>query len=305
MENSLLDLHNPQFPSGAKVLRLPGGVHTIARPLHLPGGTSLLLEPDAVLCADESFEGEALVIVGAGESTSHAPRAQIRGGTLDANRLPITGILVDHASRFEIAEVEVRNACGQGIHVGRRGHYETNIRDVRVYLDQSTPHGPGSIGVHYDKCTDSYVNSLVVIGYETGVRSDSSSNDFHQVHVWNFPGNGPLRNCFVCNGWNDSWNQCYADSPMGAPGGVGFRVSRPFNRIASSRVYLNDWALDNDVIGVLLEESGTHGSYFGNHFTAREGHRMKAAFEGNFDGAHFWGNSYAPTVSAGRTGEDG
>ncbi|OPZ80483.1 MAG: hypothetical protein BWY76_03343 [bacterium ADurb.Bin429] len=173
------------------------------------------------------------------------------------------------------------------------------MSNVRLYLEPEVQNLPGSIGLHYQRCTDSLVSLVVIIGYETGLRSDSSSNDFQQVHVWNFKSNGDLKVCFACNGWNDTYNQCYADSPITEEMGYGFHVTRPFQRITNCRIYNNNWATDNRVIGIYIADGGTHGTYLGNHFTAREEHRILKAFDGNLDSACIVGNSYAPTVSGG------
>ena len=287
--------------NGGGTLELHDGVHAVSRPLELPQSVSLVLSPGATLKALPRFEGSALVIKKAGPRGVHLPYGCIRGGTLDASALPITGILVEYACRFHIADLEIKNALLKGIHIGVEGWYEVNLSNLRVYLDMDQHHAPGSVGIHYDRCTDSLVNSVVVIGYETGLRSDSSSNDFHQVHVWNVPAQGPLKYCFDCNGWNDSYNQCYADSPFnGDDFCCGFIVRRPFNRITGSRVYLNQFTPDNRAVGIFLDAGGTHGTYIANHFTASDGHRMKAAIDGNLDSACVMGNSYSHTILAGR-----
>jgi hypothetical protein len=279
-------------------LALPDGVYGIRRTLHLPAGVSLQLAPGATLRALAPFDGDALV-----RKTTDAPHqwgGSIGGGTLDGAGLPILGIDVDYACRLDIRDLEIINTARGGIHIGTRGHYEVNVSHVRMSLDANLPHCPGSIGLHYEKCTDSLINGVVIIGYETGVRSDSSSNDFHQVHVWNFPGNGPLKYCFYCNGWNDSYQQCYADSPFdGDNAAYGFYVTRPFNRITNGRVYCNGFCPDGTVVGIYLADGGTHGTYLANHFTAQEGHRMAAAFAGTFEAACMLGNSFSPTVMDG------
>jgi hypothetical protein len=46
-----------------------------------------------------------------------------------------------------------------------------------------TRYAPGSIGLHVER-TDCKFTLIHVIGYETGIRSDASSNWFSQIHVW-------------------------------------------------------------------------------------------------------------------------
>lgn len=282
-------------------LTLSDGVHLISRPLVLPWNVSLQMSCASVLKATPDFHGDAVVIKGRdGEPKVHRCFGQIRGGTIDASKHAITGILVECACRLHIGDLEVLDAAHKGIHIGRSGWYECNISNVRVSMSMDTRSAPGSVGVHYDKCTDSLVNSLVIIGYETGLRSDSSSNDFHQVHVWNVPQQGPLKACFYCGGWNDSYNQCYADSPFdGDKECYGFFVAKPFNRITAGRVYCNRYTPDARAVGIQLDAGGTHGTFIGNHFTCGEQNRIKAAFAGNFDSACIFGNSYGHAVMGG------
>lgn len=289
--------------AGGGTLQVPDGAFGIARTLDLPRDVSLLMTPGAVIRALPDFAGDAVIRKGREEERGqHGCYGAIRGGTIDGGAHTLTGILVPYACRLHIGDLEVRNARMKGIHIGTAGWYECNVSNVRCSLDPEVENCPGSIGLHYEKCTDSLVNSVVIIGYETGVRSDSSSNDFHQVHVWNFNTNGALKYCFYCNGWNDSWNQCYADSPItGDETGYGFYVDKPFNRITACRVYCNQWATDNKTVGIYISDGGTHGTYMANHFTAREEHRIARAFDGNLDSACILGNSYAPTVSGGRS----
>lgn len=290
-----------QLAQNGGTLVLADGVHLISRPLVLPWNVSLRLECNAVLKATPDFVGEAVVIKGRdGEPKVHRCFGQIRGGTIDASKHAITGIRVECACRLHIGDIEVVDARSKGIHVGVTGWYECNISNVRVSLAMDTRSEPNSIGVHYDKCTDSLVNSLVVIGYETGLRSDSSSNDFHQVHVWNVPAQGPLKSCFYCGGWNDSYNQCYADSPFdGENECYGFFVAKPFNRITAARIYCNRYSADARTVGIFLDAGGTHGTFMSNHFTCSETNRIKAAFAGNFDSACILGNSYGHAVMGG------
>ena len=277
---------------GGGTLSLPDGVYTLAQPLRLPWNISLAMTPGATLRALPEFQGEAVVVKETNQQGVHACFGSIRGGTIDGGGLPITGVQVPRACRLHIGDLEIRNAGFKGIDV-MDGWYEVNISNVRCALDPTMPHAPGSVGLHYRKCTDSLINGVVIIGYETGVRSDSSSNDFQQVHVWNFPDNGPLKYCFYCGGWNDSYNQCYADSPFdGDNVCYGFYVHAPFTRISNGRIYCNNFAVEGKVTGIYLAPGGTHGSYLGNHFFATDGHRMGHAFAGNFDAACIFGNSF-------------
>lgn len=285
---------------GGGTLQVPDGVWGLGRTLVLPLGVSLILSPGATLRARPGFVGEALVELASYEGEHWTPQV-VAGGILDGGAQPLVGIRTVRDRETEIRDLTVRNCLKKGIEIGLHSGCEVNLSHVRCQVEQGIIALPDSIGVHYVKCTDSLVHSVVVIGYATGVCSDSSSNDFQQVHVWNYLQNCHLKVCFACNGWNDSWNQCYADSPMnGDELGYGFHVTRPFNRITNGRIYNNAWATPDRVIGIFLGPGGTHGTFIGNHFTAQGGHRLAAAFAGNLDSACIVGNSYDPNVAAGR-----
>ena len=258
------------------------------------------MTPGAVIKVLPGFKGDAVVIKQGDQRGVHASYGCIRGGVIDAGRMPLVGLRVEYACRLQIADIEIRDALQKGIHMAE-GWYEVNVANVRINVDLKTRNAPGSVGLHYgEKCGDSLVSSVVVIGYETGVRSDSFSNDFQLVHVWNCDDTqGPMLHCFYCNGWGDSYSQCYADSPTIA----GFYVSKPCQRIIANRVYYSRWAADDAGAGILITPGATHGLYLGNYFTADEKHRLARAIDGDLNSATILGNSFSPSVRGGRAAQ--
>jgi hypothetical protein len=274
---------------GGGTLELGDGVYSIDRPLRLPREVSLYMTPHTVIRVLPDFDGDAILIKHGdkeAEERSHDPAGWIRGGVLDGAKQSITGLKIEDVCRLEVAELEIKDATFKGIHSDAR--YEINLSHVRCNVDLHTHYAPGSIGIHYENA-DSLVNGAVVIGYETGVRSDASSNDFAFVHVWNFdPDQGPMNYCFYANGHGDTYTQCYADSPTIA----GFYVTKPFQRIFGCRTYYSRWAADDAGAGVLIGPDGSHGTYIGNYFFANEGHTLAKAYQGNMEGATILGETY-------------
>jgi len=289
---------------GKTGVRLAEGVYGLSRTLELPTGLSLEMDAGARLLALPGFTGDAVLRKARTAPGDHAYNGRISGGVIDGGSQSLTGIHVPGAARLDIHDLEIMNCLHKGICIGDSAPtwgYEVNVRGVRCSIDLGTRHSPESIGLHYIGITDSFVSQVVIIGYETGVASESSSNDYSQVHVWSVPEQGRLPQCFYCNGWGDSYQQCYADSPFdGYEECFGFYVNRPFNRFNNCRTYCNSFSPDLKVTGFYLADSGTHGSYFGNFFAATAGHRMKAAYAGNFDGATILGSGYEPTIAGGR-----
>jgi len=113
---------------GGGTLELGNGVHEINKPLLIPASVSLIMTIDAVIRAKSDFDGDAVIIkYGGGELSklSHTS-GWIRGGIIDGNGLPLTGIRVEKTKRLEIADLVVLNAMYKGIHLCKGG-YETNI----------------------------------------------------------------------------------------------------------------------------------------------------------------------------------
>ena len=290
--------------AGITGLQLRAGTYLVSRTVELPTAISLHLEPGARIKAMPGFQGEALLRKQRGELGVHHFNGRISGGVIDGNKQNLIGIHVPGACRLDIADIEIVDCLQKGIYIGsadKTWGYEVNVRSVRCAIDLNTQHAPGSIGLHYEQITDSYISQVIIIGYETGVASESSSNDYSQVHVWSVSAQGPLKRNFFCNGWGDSYNQCYADAPFDhGQECYGFLVNKPFNRFTNCRVYCNNFTFDNTVVGFQLTESGTHGSYLNNLFTAGADRRIKAAYAGTLEAATILGGGYDPHVLAGR-----
>lgn len=280
---------------GGGTLELGDGVYEISRPLRLPLSVSLVMTPNAVLRARSGFSGDAVVIKEKGSKSKFTVTSGwIRGGIIDGGLQPITGLKIEGVERLEIADLEVLNATYKGIHL-LPGGYERNITRVRCEVSLDSHYAPGSIGIHYEG-GDNKVILAHVIGYETGVRSDDSSNWFTMIHVWNDdPVQGPMLYCFYCNGDNNTFNQCYADSPTIA----GFYVCKPSQSFMQCRIFYSRWAKDHSGTGFLIAPEGKGGNYIGTAVFANDEHRLAKEFDGNLEGACILGTTTLGGVDAG------
>jgi hypothetical protein len=281
---------------GGGTLELGDGIYAISRPLLLPASVSLVMTPNAVIRARPGFVGDAVVIKVEGDASKFSHNGGwIRGGVIDAGKLPITGLRIDKCSFVEIADLVVLNALFKGIHI-TAGGCETNLSRIRVDVDLDTRYAPGSIGVHYER-HDCMAHHVHIIGYETGFRTDGSTSQFSGIHVWNDDSKqGPMLHNFYINGHSCTFTQCYADSPTIA----GFYVNGYHNSITQSRIYYSRWAKDNEGAGILITPDGKHGNYLGNVMFANPEHRLAKAFDGDLEGATILGNTTCYIKSKGR-----
>lgn len=274
---------------GGGTLELGDGVYEIPQPLVVPVSVSLVMTPHAIIRAKTGFSGEAVVIKGGGKYRRGGSFAGwIKGGVIDGNRQPLTGLRVDKMHRLEIADLEVQDCTFKGIHLAKGGN-ETNLSRVRINLMADVPHAPGSIGLHYER-GDSKVSQVHILGYETAMRDDWGSNWFHMIHVWNVDDTqGPLKYAFYCNGGNDAFHMCYADSPSLA----GFYINKPNHSVVQCSVYYSRWAPDGGGAAFLLTANGKHGTYLANDIYAEKEHRLGKAFDGDLSSSCILGTRYA------------
>ena len=274
--------------NGGGTLDLADGVYGVGRTLRLPRTVSLRMSPHGVIQALPGFEGEAVILKAAGDRDRelHKRSGWIRGGVIDGGKLPVTGLKIEGGARLEVSELEVHNAMHKGIHVN--GWYEVNVHNIRCNVDLDVRCGPGSIGLHYENA-DSVAHTVMIVGYEVGVRSDGGSNDFNGIHVWNYdPTQGPMNYCFYCNGTGDTYVQCYADSPCIA----GFYVCKPFQRILASRTFYSRFQADRAGTGVFITPEGHSGTYMGNFYFATAERTLAKAYDGHLEDATILGDVY-------------
>ncbi|MBF0246060.1 MAG: hypothetical protein HQL31_12455 [Planctomycetes bacterium] len=270
---------------GGGTLNLDDGIYGLGKTLRLPRRVSLCMSPHAILRAMPGFAGDAVLLKTSGEEkNTHERSGIIRGGIIDGGRLQVTGLRIEGCARLEVTELEVLNALHKGIHAN--GWYEVNIHNIRCNVDLDIRCAPGSIGLHYENA-DSIANTVMIVGYETGVRSDGGSSDFSGIHVWNYdPAQGPMKTCFYCNGEGDTYVQCYADSPSE----TGFHVCKPFQRILACRTFYSRFQEERAGTGVYITQEGDRGSYIGNFYYAVAERTFAKAYDGHLENATIIGD---------------
>jgi len=229
--------------SGGGTVYVPDGPFGVKSTINLPRLVNLSLAPAAVIKALDDFSGEAIITKGLDSTKAVVSEAsgygRISGGTIDGNKLNIDGIRVGSAYRLEISDIWIRDAFRVGINIGYKAGvygYEVNVSNFRCEISRGSGGRMGSIGLLIDEYCDCYARNGIIIGYETGVRSNSGANYFSQIHVWG--GRPTQKYCYYCGGREDTFDQCYADGPRGdsTGPGYGFYVDDYFIRITNSAV---------------------------------------------------------------------
>ncbi len=289
---------------GGGILCLDGGVYGVSRTLDLPCTVSLELG-GGTLRALPGFEGGAVVTKGMPtESREHASYGHISGGTIDGGGQQVIGIQTGSAPRLRVNGVETRNCLRKGIHIGAGEDawgYEVMLSQVRCYHDAGVHNVEGGIGLHIDKATDCMVSQFVSIGYHTGVRSDSGSNDFMQAHVWSVASFGPMKYGFYLKSCGDSLCQCYGDGPSdGGKPAYAFYDAGWQNRISDSRVLSNQSNDGAPVAGIHVTEPDSGGTYYSIKMCGSAKQPLTHAFGGCLDSSTIFAISYVDGVEGGR-----
>ncbi len=131
----------------------------------------------------------------------------------------------------------------------------------------SPKNGATSIGIHYNSCTDSYVTCCNVVGYRTGMRTNSGSVFHSQCHVWARTIQGPMTCGYYVAGSDCTYLSCYADSPNDGGDATitdmyGFYLAAAHPKLLACTVSLNPTSSpsDNKLTGVYFA-TGIGGTY--------------------------------------------
>lgn len=99
--------------------------------------------------------------------------------TIDCNLLSQNGIYVQHATGFELQNIDVLRFTGHGIHVA--SGFEIFCTNIRLSVGGSAI---GTVGLYIDTY-DSHFTNIVPVNCETGVADKKGGNFYYGVHGWN------------------------------------------------------------------------------------------------------------------------
>lgn len=165
-----------------------------------------------------SFNSSAEAIVKFGNDFTDSARGNIKSIRVDCSGLNNTGILFGHTSDLRCEYAEVNNHNGHGI--WHKSGYQLFIRwitrSVDTPLTGTLPDIDKSTNVGLLSTTsDSVYSEGSSIGCDVGVITSVGNVSVIDCHPWSTytTGKRKMRACFVDGGENNTYTNCFADSP--------------------------------------------------------------------------------------------
>jgi hypothetical protein len=253
---------------------IPHGTFNVSAGLVLPVGVNLILAPDATIKAAASMT--ALL-----STPPTAPHVDglIQGGKFDCNT-SITngaqiGVWVRYAQHFDYKDSVVTNYRHTAVKIGDSGaagsSYEVGLHNIHAINPGNVFAGTSSISLAFENTSDDTVDNFVGVGAQTGVYANTYDTQFHEVHCWNYPGNGAMLTCFDVPGGQNHFNECIADTPSV----YGWNIRGSDNYVMNSNIVNNIWGgLDDVITGVNIGPGGGNSSIIGCSFNGGESTRI-------------------------------
>jgi hypothetical protein len=217
--------------SGANggTIRVPDGVWLITEPIVLRQNVSLRLSSGATIRATSGFSGSCLIRTSLDAEDrnnwgrTHWLDGLITGGRLDCNNIVADGVELNAVVNFKIRDCIVENPASRGLVLGgdtmTSFPYELivdRVHVVRDWLRFSATRSDGTIGIAFNKCSDSKVLSATVTGFDTGVSfvAGGGNNECHNTKIWSHPCSARFLKGFDINQRGVLVNQCDIDTPF-------------------------------------------------------------------------------------------
>ncbi len=168
-----------EHPHG--VILVPGGVYRLEKPLSITNYCSLWLAKEAVFMAASPME--YLVEWNGGmDNLFHDYGMFIKGGTFDGAAMA-GGVRLRNIHHFTMTESWFKD-CKTGLCVGNKEDYKNyELRASNLYFRNSVGI-PDSIGVCIPSHADHYLDSIIVVDYQTGFYLNCGSTYLSKCHSW-------------------------------------------------------------------------------------------------------------------------
>lgn len=118
--------------------------------------------------------------------TEHVPtsigRGVLQNLTIDGNKLASNGIYVEHATGYNMQDIDVLRFLSHGIHIA--SGFEIFCNNIRFSTGLGNISAIGTVGLYMDTY-DSHFSNIVPINTELGVVDKKGGNFYYGVHGWN------------------------------------------------------------------------------------------------------------------------
>lgn len=116
--------------------------------------------------------------------TTSVGKGLLENITIDCNGVAQNGIYVQHATGFELQNIDVLRFTNHGIHIA--SGFEIFCTNIRLAVGGTSviPNAIGTVGLYMDTY-DSHFTNIVPINCEIGVVDKKGGNFYYGVHPWN------------------------------------------------------------------------------------------------------------------------
>jgi hypothetical protein len=263
------------FSSGGTVY-VPAGQFLLASHIIIPYNVNLVMDPGAQLIASSAMD--AVLIVGPTVAVN-LPGTNMVGGVINCNALAANGVYVRSCRHFTIKDTYVKYPTTNGFLIGDitdfpvhgSGGFECYLENVHVYA-ATTAAGAGVYCT--GAITDNRVDTAVIVGCATGVRTDTGACWFTDIHAYGgAPASAnPMAVCFYDNSQFSTWTNCYADSPTEYGWYIAAAASN--TKLVGNTVFNNSDGSDNVIAGVYCANTTPVITILGMAFEAGPSQRI-------------------------------
>lgn len=275
--------------SGPGEVLVPQGVYPVSAPINLPSGVSIRMEEGAIIRATSAMPAIVQTSV-----SQFYDNGLITGGTYDCNGLADCGLWLRMFSYVRVTDLQIRENKVDGIRLGATAapfsSYEAIIHDIRI-IRSLVPAPTSSSGIKIEKCGDSHLCDIVIMGQKFGMSGSLSDSKLTRVHCWNALENGELQIGFSLTGYDTILCQCQVDGPLLSS---GYYVAGFGNHLIACAVNYTPpsyGGVDGQAVGVFVE-TGSNVVVTGCNFKAQSlSARLAADISGSLVNARLSGNT--------------
>ena len=258
------------------VIIFPNGIYTIGKTIHITNHCSLRLAKNAKLLCIASME-YVIDWDGGRENLFHDYGMFIIGGTIDGAALS-GGIRLRNIHHFTMRDMWFKD-CKTGLRVGNKDDFKNYELAASNLYFRNEVGIDDSIGLHLCSKGDHYLDTIIVVDYQTGFHIDCPSTFMSKCHSWVsdiVPDMDKTIGFYLDEGaWAVTLSECYVDTAK-----IGVKIKGNACRMS------NVFGYQNTIYGgrehtFLSYETDRPFYLQGGVFHGREGYN-DSFFKGNY-----------------------